>query len=73
MARPKLPEELKKERVNLTLSKEVKEMLDAIRDTNKVSISEFLEESVRKEYRRLVKKGLIKDNEQVKGQMSIRE
>ncbi len=60
MARPKLSEGLKKERVNLTMSKEVKEMLDTIREVNDISISEFLEIAIVKEYKKLVKKGTIK-------------
>lgn len=71
MARPRLSEGLKKERINLTISKETKEMLDAIRQINDTSISEFVEKTIVKEYRKLVKNGKISDNEQIKGQASL--
>lgn len=55
MPRPKLPNSLKKEKLNLTVSHEVKEMLDYIRIEKNISISIFLEESVMKEYKKLQK------------------
>jgi hypothetical protein len=71
MARPKLPEGLKKETLHLTVSKESKEMLNAIRDNKEKSISTLVEAMIVREYRKLVKSGAIKDNEQLKGQISI--
>lgn len=68
MARPKLPNGTKKEKLNLSVSPETKEMLILMRNKMDISISEFVEEAIHKEYRKMVKKGTITD---VPGQMSL--
>lgn len=70
MARPKLPNSLKKEKLNLTVSREVKEMLDFIRIEKSISISTFLEDAVIKEYKKLQKSGKVPEA-QLHGQMNI--
>lgn len=70
MPRPKLPNSLKKEKLNLTVSHEVKEMLDYIRIEKNISISMFLEESVMKEYKKLQKSIKI-PGMQMPGQMNL--
>lgn len=55
MARPKLDPSLKKVKLNLTLSADAKEMLDAIREDKQQSVSEWIESLIRKEHKRLVK------------------
>lgn len=70
MARPKLPNSLKKEKLNLTVSREVKEMLDSIRIEKNISISAFLEEIVIKEYKKLQKAGKVEEA-QLHGQMTL--
>ena len=72
MARPKLPNSLKKEKMNLTVSAECKEMADIIRIKKNISISEYLEECIRKDYRKLQKSGEIPE-EQVEGQMNVKD
>lgn len=76
MARPKLPNLEKKEKLNLTVSREVKEMLDLIRIEKNISISAFLEEAVMKEYRKLQKAEKAEKAEKVEepqlaGQMNL--
>ena len=56
MARPKLSEELRKEKLHLSISPNTKKMLDEIRAEKNQSISELVEEYVQKEYRKLHKK-----------------
>lgn len=68
MARPKLPNGTKKEKLNLSVSPETKEILILMRNKMDVSISEFVEEAIHREYRKMVKKGTITD---VPGQMSL--
>ncbi len=68
MARPKLPNGTKKEKLNLSVSPETKEMLILMRNKMDISISEFVEEAIHREYRKMVKKGTITD---VPGQMSL--
>lgn len=68
MARPKLPNGTKKEKLNLSVSPETKEMLILMRNKMDISISEFVEEAIQREYRKMVKKGTITD---VPGQMSL--
>lgn len=68
MARPKLPNGTKKEKLNLSVSPETKEMLILMRNKMDISISEFVEEAIRREYHKMVKKGTITD---VLGQMSL--
>lgn len=68
MARPKLPNGMKKEKLNLSVSPETKEMLILMRNKMNISISEFVEEAIHREYRKMVKKGTITD---VPGQMSL--
>lgn len=68
MARPKLPNGIKKEKLNLSVSPETKEMLILMRNKMDISISEFVEEAIHREYRKMVKKGTITD---VPGQMSL--
>lgn len=53
MARPKSA--TTKTRINLTISADVKEMADVIRKHKDISISELLEETIRKEYKKLQK------------------
>lgn len=53
MARPKSA--TTKTRINLTISADVKEMADVIRQHKDISISELLEETIRKEYKKLQK------------------
>lgn len=72
MPRPKLPNSLKKEKLNLTVSHEVKEMLDYIRIEKNISISMFLEESVMKEYKKLQKSIKI-PGMQMPGQMNLHD
>lgn len=72
MPRPKLPNSLKKEKLNLTVSHEVKEMLDYIRIEKNISISMFLEESVMKEYKKLQKSIKI-PGMQMLGQMNLHD
>ena len=68
MARPKLPNGTKKEKLNLSVSPETKEMLILMRNKMDISISELVEEAIHKEYHKMVKKGTITD---VPGQMSL--
>lgn len=68
MARPKLPNGTKKEKLNLSVSPETKEMLILMRNKMDISISEFVEKAIHREYRKMVKKGTITD---VPGQMSL--
>lgn len=68
MARPKLPNGTKKEKLNLSVSPETKEMLILMRNKMDISVSEFVEEAIHKEYHKMVKKGTITD---VPGQMSL--
>lgn len=68
MARPKLPNGTKKEKLNLSVSPETKEMLILMRNKMDISISEFVEGAIHREYRKMVKKGTITD---VPGQMSL--
>lgn len=70
MARPKLPNLEKKEKLNLTVSREVKEMLNTIRIEKNISISAFLEEVVAKEYKKLQKAGKVEEP-QLAGQMNL--
>ena len=68
MARPKLPNGTKKEKLNLSVSPETKEMLILMHNKMDISVSEFVEEAIHREYRKMVKKGTITD---VPGQMSL--
>lgn len=68
MARPKLPNGTKKEKLNLSVSPETKEMLILMRSEMNISVSEFVEEAIHREYHKMVKKGTITD---VPGQMSL--
>lgn len=70
MPRPKLPKKQKKERLNLTVSPETKEMIDLMRIKMNVSISEFFETVIQKEFKKMSKKGEITD---ILGQMSIED
>lgn len=70
MARPKLDSSIKKTKLSLTISPDVQEMLDFIRQENNVSISEFVEDAVRREYKRLRRQGRVPD-EQIPGQLTI--
>lgn len=72
MPRPKLPNSFKKEKLNLTISHEVKEMLDYIRIEKNISISMFLEEAVMKEYKKLQKSIKI-PGMQMPGQMNLHD
>lgn len=68
MARPKLPNGTKKEKLNLSVSPEAKEMLILMRNKMDISISEFVEKAIRREYHKMVKNGTITD---VPGQMTL--
>lgn len=68
MARPKLPNGMKKEKINLSISPEAKDMLILMRSEMNISVSEFVEQTIRREYHKMVKKGTITD---VPGQMSL--
>lgn len=70
MARPKLPNSLKKEKLNLTVSRETKEMIEFIRIEKNISISAFLEEIIAKEYKKLRKVGKVPES-QLPGQMNF--
>lgn len=70
MARPKLDSSIKKTKLSLTISPDVQEMLDFIRRENNISISEFVEDAVRREYKRLRRQGRVPD-EQIPGQITI--
>lgn len=70
MARPKLSQETKRIKMNLTVSPEVKEMAEKIRIKKNISMSMFFEEYIRAEYRKMVKKGEISDD-LIAGQMKI--
>lgn len=70
MARPKLDSSIKKTKLSLTISPDAQEMLDFIRRENNVSISEFVEDAVRREYKRLRRAGRVPD-EQIPGQITI--
>lgn len=70
MARPKLDSSIKKTKLSLTISPDVQEMLDFIRRENNISISEFVEDAVRREYKRLRRAGRV-PGEQIPGQMCI--
>lgn len=59
---------LNKEKLNLSVSPETKEMLILMRNKMDISVSEFVEEAIHREYRKMVKKGTITD---VPGQMSL--
>ena len=72
MARPKLPDSAKKEKLNLTISHEAKEMLELIRIKKSVSISTLVEEYIHKEYRKLQRSGDA-PAEQIPGQMQLEE
>lgn len=72
MARPKLPNSLKKEKLNLTVSRETKEMIEFIRIQKNISISAFLEEIVAKEYKKLQKAGKVPEP-QLPGQMNFND
>ena len=70
MARPKLDSSIKKSKLTLTISPDVHEMLDFIRRENDVSISGFVEDAVKREYKRLRRAGRVPD-EQIPGQMTM--
>lgn len=57
MARPKLSQETKRVSINLTVAPEVKDMADAIRIKKNISMSMFVEEYIRAEYKRMLKRG----------------
>ena len=71
MARPKLSQETKRIKMNLTISPEVKEMAEMIRIKKNISMSMFFEDYVRAEYKKMVRKGELKDEVQIIGQMKV--
>ena len=71
MARPKLSQETKRIKMNLTVAPEVKEMAEMIRIKKNISMSMFFEEYIRSEYRKMVKRGELNDDVQLAGQMNI--
>lgn len=71
MARPKSA--TTKVRINLTVSADVKEMTDVIRQHKDISISELLEETIRKEYKKLQKSIKNLPEPQIPGQTSLDE
>lgn len=72
MGRPKIEKASKKVSLTLTVSPEVKEMLQYVRVGKGISISELVEEYVRKEYKKLQKSGNAPE-EQIVGQMNIKD
>ena len=62
MARPKTNNE-RKGMLTLTISSEVREMAEDIRANESISISEFLEKAVRKEYQKLKKEEQRKEEQ----------
>lgn len=71
MARPKLSQETKRIKMNLTISPQTKEMAEMIRIKKNISMSMFFEEYIRSEYRKMVKHGELNDNAQLAGQMNL--
>lgn len=71
MARPKLSQETKRIKMNLTISPQTKEMAEMIRIKKNISMSMFFEEYIRSEYRKMVKRGELNDNVQLAGQMNL--
>ena len=71
MARPKLSQETKRIKMNLTVSPQTKEMAEMIRIKKNISMSMFFEEYIRSEYRKMVKRGELNDNVQLAGQMNL--
>ena len=71
MARPRLSQETKRIKMNLTIAPEVKEMAEMIRIKKNISMSMFFEDYVRAEYKKMVKKGELKDKVQIVGQMKV--
>ena len=71
MARPKLSQETKRIKMNLTVSPQTKEMAEMIRIKKNISMSMFFEEYIRSEYRKMVKRGELNDDVQLAGQMNI--
>lgn len=70
MGRPRIESTSKKVNLTLTVSPEIKDMLQYVRAGKGLSISELVEEYVRKEYKKLQKTGGAPE-EQVVGQMDI--
>ena len=56
MGRPKIGNEPVRVRMNLTLLPEVKEMADTIRIKKGISISALMEQTIRTEYKRIMKR-----------------
>ena len=73
MPRPKLANEKKRIKMNLTVSPEIKEMSERIRIKKNISMSIFFENYVKSEYRKMVKRGEVLDNLQLSGQLEIKD
>ena len=73
MARPKLPHFEKRVKFSLTVSREAKEMAETIRIKKNISISTFVEDAIRREYKRLVKTGAIEDSVDIPGQLHLED
>lgn len=73
MPRPKISNEKKRVKMNLTVSPEIKEMAEMIRIKKSISMSMFFENYVKNEYRKMVKRGEIVDNLQLNGQLEIKD
>ena len=69
MARRKMDVSLKKVNTCLTVSREIKDMYDAVAREKGVSISELFSAYIEKEYSKLVKSG--KANPIIKGQYKL--
>ena len=70
MGRPKISSEKRRIKINLTVSPEIKEMVEMIRIKKNISMSMFFEEYIRSEYKKMVKRGELEDTV-MKGQMRI--
>ena len=71
MGRPKILTAEKRVNFTLTVPQEVKDMADCIRENTGVSTSAFIEEYIRREYRKLVKSGKA-PAEQIPGQQTFK-
>lgn len=71
MARRKIDVSLKKVNTCLTVSRDIKEMYDAVAQEKGMSISELFSNYIEKEYNKLVKAG--KKDPIIKGQMNIND
>lgn len=73
MPRPKLADEKKRIKMNLTVSPEIKEMAEKIRIKKNISMSMFFENYVKSEYKKMVKRGELIGELQLSGQLEIKD